>query len=65
MNKQIKTKLLLILGTILLITFVVVSCNNSKDEKSSVEVKTNVPPPPVKDSIDSANEAPGNDVKPQ
>ncbi|MBK8520131.1 MAG: hypothetical protein WAT20_10830 [Ferruginibacter sp.] len=65
MNKQIKTKLLFILGSILLVTFTVAGCNNSKEEKTSTEVKTNVPPPPVKDSIDTANEAPGNDVKPQ
>jgi len=64
MNKQIKTKLLFILCTILLVTFTVTSCNNSKDEKAKEEVKTTIPPA-VNDSIvDSANVAPGNDVKP-
>ena len=65
MNKQIKTKLPFILGTILLVTFTVTSCNNSKEEKTKEEVKTTVAPD-VKDSIiDSAHVAPGNDVKPQ
>ena len=63
MNKQIKTKLLFTLGTILLVTFAVTSCNNSKEEKATEEVKT-VQQPAVKDSIDSANVAPGNDIKP-
>lgn len=65
MNKQIKTKLLFILGTFLLVIFAVTSCNNSKEEKTKEEVKTTVAPS-VKDSIiDSANVAPGSDVKPQ
>ena len=64
MNKQIKTKLLFTLATILLVTFAVTSCNNSKEEKATEEIKTTVQQPAVKDSIDSANVAPGNDVKP-
>ncbi len=65
MNKQIKTKLPFILGAILLVTFAVTSCNNDKDEKSTTEVKTPVPAPAVKDSMDSAHVAPGSDIKPQ
>ncbi len=65
MNKQIKTKLLFTLSTILLVTFAVTSCNNSTEEKAKEEVKTTTVPA-VKDSIiDSANVAPGSDVKPQ
>jgi len=59
MNKQIKTKLLIILGGILLVTFAVNGCNNNKEDKN---VKTEQP---VKDSMDSAHEAPGSDTKPQ
>lgn len=64
MNKQIKTKLLFTLGAILLVAFTVTSCNNSKEEKAKEEVKTTVQQPAVKDSMDSANVAPGNDTKP-
>ena len=63
MNKKIKTKLLFTFATILLVTFAVTSCNNSKEEKTTEEVKT-VQQPAVKDSIDSANVAPGTDIKP-
>ena len=66
MNKQIRTKLLFTLSTILLVSFAVTSCNDSKEEKTKEEVKTTVVAPAVKDSIiDSAHVAPGTDVKPQ
>ena len=58
MTKQIKTNLLIIFVGILLLTFTVYGCNN----KESKTVKTEQP---VIDSIDSANEAPGSDSKPQ
>jgi hypothetical protein len=65
MTKQIKTKLPFALGTILLVTFAITSCNNSSEKKAKEEVKTTVAPA-VKDSIiDSANVAPGSDIKPQ
>ena len=68
MNKQIKTKLQFILVGILFVTFAVTSCNNGKDDKEapkdSVTNTTPPPPAPVKDSMDSANEAPVTDPKP-
>ena len=63
MNKQIKTKLLFILGAILMVTFSVTSCNNSSEEKAKEEVKT-VAPTTTDSIVDSANVAPGNDTKP-
>ncbi|MBK9485888.1 MAG: hypothetical protein IPO01_12010 [Chitinophagaceae bacterium] len=64
MNKQIKTKLLFILGAILLVTFSVTGCNNSSEEKAKEEVKTTVAPTTTDSIVDSANVAPGNDTKP-
>ena len=65
MNKQIKTKLQFILGGILLVTFAVASCNNNSEadkadakDTTATEVKTAVPEQPVRDSMDTANEAP-------
>lgn len=64
MNKQIKTKLQFILGGILLVTFAIASCNNNSEadkaatKDTATEIKTTVPDQPVRDSMDTANEAP-------
>jgi hypothetical protein len=61
-----RTKLQFILGGILMLTFAVTACNDSKTDKAvvtdsstSTEIKT-VIPPPVKDTMDSipGNQAP-------
>lgn len=65
-----KTKLQFILGAILMLTFTVNACNDSKSDKAvvtdsttSTEVKTTVIPPAIKDSMDSipGNQAPTPD----
>ena len=60
MNKQIRTKLQFILGGILLVTFAVAGCNNGEADKAATKDSITTPPPPqpVKDSMDTANEAP-------
>lgn len=63
MNKQIKTKLQFILGAILMVTFAVAGCNDTKTDKTTIKDSTSNPVPqqPVKDSMDSAHEAPTPD----
>ncbi len=63
MNKQIRTKLQFIFGAILLVTFAVTGCNNNGEaDKATKDSITKPPPPaPVKDSMDTANEAPTPD----
>lgn len=64
MNKQIKTKLQFILLGILFVTFAVAGCNNSGEDKAAPKdsAAITVPPPAVvKDSMDTANEAPTPD----
>lgn len=65
-----KTKLKFILGGILMLTFALNACNDSKSDKAvvtdsttSTEVKTTVIPPAVNDSMDSipGNQAPTPD----
>lgn len=65
-----KTKLQFILGALLMLTFAVNACNDSKSDKAvvtdsttSTEVKTTVIPPAIKDSMDSipGNQAPTPD----
>jgi len=60
MHNKTKTKLQFILGGILMLTFAVNACNDSKSDKAvvtdsttSTEVKTTVPAPVIKDSMDS------------
>ena len=69
MNKQIRTKLQFILVGILLVTFTITGCNNGDADKAAPKdsVTNTVPPPPqpVKDSMDTANEAPVTDPKPK
>lgn len=71
MIKQNKTKLQFILAGMLMLTFA--ACNNSGDKKEattdSPAVKTETPPPAVRDSVDSMEAtpgkvAPGNENKP-
>ncbi|MBL7702129.1 MAG: hypothetical protein JNM14_07760 [Ferruginibacter sp.] len=71
MIKQNKTKLRFILGSALLLTMAVTSCNNSGDAKEEKKDTTvNFTPPVIKkDSTDTmektvGNKAPGNENKP-
>lgn len=64
MYTKAKTQLHFILGGIMMLTFAVSACNNGESEKTvvkdstvSTEVKTELPPPPLKDTMDSI---PGN-----
>ena len=68
MNKQIRTKLQFILVGILLVTFTITGCNNGEADKAATKdsAAITVPPPQtVKDSMDSANEAPVIETKPK
>ena len=69
MNKQIRTKLQFILVGILLVTFTITGCNNNGEDKAapkdSAASTVPTPPPAVKDSMDTANEAPVLETKPK
>ena len=67
MYTKAKTQLHFILGGIMMLTFAVSACNSGESDKTvvkdttvSTEVKTVVPPPAIKDTMDTipGNQAP-------